>query len=181
MSKVPRHLFVPEEYRSKAYDDGPLPIGDDQTISQPYIVALMTELLELDGDEKVLEIGTGSGYQAAVLAEIIKEVYSIEIKPALHKKAGETLRDLGYDHVFLKLGNGYVGWEEHAPFDAILVTAAPTPIPQPLITQLSDGGIIVIPVETSESFQTLQKVKKIGNELDIDSITPVRFVPFILE
>jgi len=180
MKKVPRHLFVPEESRSKAYEDSPQLIGEGQTISQPYIVALMTELLELEGNERVLEIGTGSGYQAAVLAEIAEEVYTIEIMPSLHESARKTLSDLGYLNIVLKQGDGYVGWEEHAPFDAIVVTAAAPHIPQPLISQLADGGILVIPVGGTIDFQTLQKVKKVGDRLKIDKITPVRFVPFIM-
>ncbi len=179
MRKVPRHLFVPEEYRARAYEDSPQPIGENQTISQPYIVALMTEQLDLEGGEKVLEIGTGSGYQAAVLAEIAREVYSIEIIPSLHEKASRTLERLGYRNIHLKLGDGYAGWEEHAPFDAIIVTAAPPHIPQPLISQLADGGVMVIPVGESTTFQSLKKVTKMGDELKIDRITNVRFVPFI--
>jgi protein-L-isoaspartate(D-aspartate) O-methyltransferase len=180
MRKVPRHLFVSEKYRSRAYDDSPQPIGEGQTISQPYIVALMTELLELKGEEKVLEIGTGSGYQAAVLAEITKEVYSIEIIQVLHEKASETLTNLGYRNVYLKHGDGYAGWEEHSPYDAIIVTAAAPHIPQPLLSQLADGGVMVIPVEDTFLFQTLRRVRKIGDQLEIDDITPVRFVPFVL-
>jgi protein-L-isoaspartate(D-aspartate) O-methyltransferase len=179
MLKVPRHLFVPEKYRDRAYDDSPQRIGEDQTISQPYIVALMTEELDLEGGERVLEIGTGSGYQAAVLAEIAKEVYSIEIIPSLHEGASSRLNSLGYRNIHLKLGDGYAGWEENAPFDAIVVTAAPPHIPQPLISQLADGGVMVIPVEESSFFQTLKKVRKVGDELKIDEITNVRFVPFI--
>jgi protein-L-isoaspartate(D-aspartate) O-methyltransferase len=180
MRKVPRHLFVPEAFRSKAYEDSPQPIGEGQTISQPYIVALMTELLELEANDRVLEIGTGSGYQAAVLAEIAKEVYSIEIISSLHESAREILGDLGYLNIVLKQGDGYAGWEEHAPFDAIVVTAAPPHIPQPLISQLADGGIMVIPVGDFGDFQTLQKVKKVGDRLKIDKVSPVRFVPFIM-
>ena len=180
MAKVPRHLFVPEEVRSRAYEDAPQPIGEGQTISQPYIVALMTSLLDLEGGEKVLEIGTGSGYQAAVLAEIAGEVYSIEIVPSLHERASKTLRELGYRNVHLRLGNGYAGWKEYAPFDAIVVTAAAPRIPKPLTDQLADGGVMVIPVGRSTSFQTLQRVKRVGGEMEVERVTPVRFVPFVL-
>src|SRR4030042_2223240 len=146
MHKVERHLFVPKELQTSAYTDQPLPIGEDQTISQPYIVALMTELLELKGGENVLEIGTGSGYQAAILAELAKEVYTIEIVEPLASSAKNRLLELGYQNINVKAGDGYLGWPEVGPFDAIIVTAAPDHIPKPLIDQLQEGGRMVIPV-----------------------------------
>jgi len=146
MQKVERHLFVPEQYRNFAYSDRPLPIGEGQTISQPYIVALMTELLDLKKSDKVLEIGTGSGYQAAILAEICDSVYTIEIIPSLGKQAQALLRELGYHNIHCKIGDGYLGWPEHAPYDGIIVTCAPSKIPQPLKEQLAEGGRMVIPV-----------------------------------
>ncbi|MFH1335665.1 MAG: protein-L-isoaspartate(D-aspartate) O-methyltransferase, partial [Candidatus Zixiibacteriota bacterium] len=146
MRKVPRHLFVPENWREQAYTDGPLPIGESQTISQPYIVGLMTELLNLKGGEKILEIGTGSGYQAAVLAEITKEVYTIEIICPLAQRAESTLKELEYNNITVRCADGYQGWKEHAPFDGVIVTAAPDHIPQPLVDQLKVGGRLVIPV-----------------------------------
>jgi len=176
MLKVRRELFVPVEYRQLAYGDMPLPIGEDQTISQPYIVALMTARLDLSGDLKVLEIGTGSGYQAAVLAEIAKEVYTIEIVESLGKRAEDLLRTLGYSNIKVKIGDGYEGWPEYAPFDRIIVTCAPTAIPQPLIDQLADGGLMVIPVGTAES-QYLYRVRKHAGKVETEEIIPVRFVP----
>ncbi|HNZ37785.1 MAG TPA: protein-L-isoaspartate(D-aspartate) O-methyltransferase, partial [Candidatus Marinimicrobia bacterium] len=146
MQKVERHLFVPEQYRNFAYSDRPLPIGEGQTISQPYIVALMTELLDLKKSDKVLEIGTGSGYQAAILAEICDSVYTIEIISSLGKQAQALLRELGYYNIHCKIGDGYLGWPEHAPYDGIIVTCAPSKIPQPLKEQLAEGGRMVIPV-----------------------------------
>ncbi len=175
MLKVPRHLFVPEAQIAYAYDDGPLPIREGQTISQPYIVALMTELAELGPESRVLEIGTGSGYQAAVLAEICKEVYSIEILERLGKEAEARLRQLGYTSVSVKIGDGYQGWKEHAPFDAIIVTAAPEHIPQPLVDQLKTGGRLVIPL--GEIFQELVLVRKTEKGITKENITGVRFVP----
>ncbi len=175
MQKVPRHLFVPQGYIDLAYTDGPLPIGEGQTISQPYIVALMTELLGLKGREKVLEIGTGSGYQAAVLAEITSQVYSIEIIPSLAETARERLEEMGYKNVTVRCGDGYIGWEEHAPFDGIIVTAAPVHIPQPLIDQLKVGGKLVIPV--GDFFQELIVVTKTKEGIEKESTIPVRFVP----
>jgi protein-L-isoaspartate(D-aspartate) O-methyltransferase len=161
--------------KSYAYEDSPLPIGENQTISQPYIVALMTELLGLKGGEKVLEIGTGSGYQAAVLAEIAKEVYTIEIIKYLADSADERLHRLGYKNVTVKYGDGYQGWEEHAPFDGIIVTAAPDHIPQPLVDQLKIGGRMVIPV--GDTFQELKLIVKKDKNITEKNIVPVRFVP----
>ncbi|MCX7956284.1 MAG: protein-L-isoaspartate(D-aspartate) O-methyltransferase [Endomicrobia bacterium] len=177
MLKIERHKFIPKEYQDFAYIDEPLPIGYNQTISQPYIVALMTQLLELKGEERVLEIGTGSGYQAAVLAEIVKEVYTIEIIPQLASRAERTLKELGYTNFFIKVGNGYLGWPEYAPFDRIIVTCAPDHIPQPLIDQLKDEGKIVIPV--GDIYQELVVVEKHSNKISKRSIIPVRFVPMI--
>lgn len=175
MRKVPRHLFVPKSYQEEAYADEPLPIGEGQTISQPYIVALMTELLGLKGGEKVLEIGTGSGYQAAILAEIANEVYSIEIICPLAERAESTLKELGYKNVTVKCGDGYQGWKEHSPFDGIIVTAAPDHIPQPLVDQLKIGGRLVIPV--GELFQELILVTKTEKGIKKENVIPVRFVP----
>ncbi len=175
MLKVERHLFVPPAYRHLAYTDQPLPIGEGQTISQPYIVALMTELLELKGDEKVLEIGTGSGYQAAILAELAQEVYTIEIIPKLAVSARKRLEKLGYKNIKVKCGDGYMGWEEYAPFDAIIVTCAPDHIPKPLLEQLKEGGRMVIPV--GEYYQELILVRKKEGKIIKRSIIPVRFVP----
>jgi len=172
---VERHLFVPENMRRFAYADQPLPIGEDQTISQPYIVALMTQLLKLDGDEKVLEIGTGSGYQAAVLGELAKLVYTIEIVEPLARRATGLLDSLGYDNITTKCGDGYAGWEEFAPFDAIIVTCAPPEIPQPLIEQLADSGRMVVPVGTQ--WQELMLLENIDGAITQSSIIPVRFVP----
>lgn len=175
MGRVERHRFVPQAYRDQAYADHPLPIGQGQTISQPYIVALMTELLELRGEEKVLEIGTGSGYQAAVLAEIVREVWTIEIIPALAEKAGALLAELGYRNVRIRTGDGYRGWPDKAPFDGILVTAAPDHVPQPLLDQLKEGGRMVIPV--GRGFQELKKIIKRGGKIETTGVIPVRFVP----
>lgn len=175
MEKVPRHLFVPETVRAQAYDDYPLPIGENQTISQPYIVALMTSLLALDGDDRVLEIGTGSGYQAAVLGEIAADVFSVEILDALSQRARETLSGLGYRNVRLRVGDGFAGWPEEAPFDAIVVTAAPPRVPQPLLDQLKVGGRLVIPV--GRFFQDLLVYTKTANGVEKRNVIPVRFVP----
>ena len=175
MREVPRHEFVPEEYRHSAYADHPLPIGEGQTISQPYIVGLMTELLLLDGDEKILEIGTGSGYQAAVLGELAAEVYSIEIVEPLGKRSRTLLREMGYENITVIIGDGYQGLEEQAPFDAIIVTCAPPEIPRPLLDQLAEGGRMVIPV--GKYFQELLLIQKYEGELTQTSIIPVRFVP----
>jgi protein-L-isoaspartate(D-aspartate) O-methyltransferase len=179
MLRVPRHEFVPQNQRIHAYEDRPLPIGHKQTISQPYIVALMTELLELQPDDRVLEIGTGSGYQAAILAEITPHVYTIEIIPELAKRAEQTLRRLGYDTVNVKAGDGYLGWPEHAPFDAIIVTCAPEDIPAPLQRQLAEGGRMVIPVGPRWTGQTLYLLRKEGGRVRKKGVIPVRFVPMV--
>jgi protein-L-isoaspartate(D-aspartate) O-methyltransferase len=178
LRNVARHKFVPEQYQSEAYQDHPLPIGEGQTISQPYIVALMTEVLDLTPDEKVLEIGTGSGYQAAVLAEICKHVYTIEIIETLGEKAVSLLKELGYTQIKVKIGDGYQGWPEHAPFDAIIVTCAPTHIPTPLKQQLAEGGKMVIPVGKTFSQQLVLLEKKKGKIVQ-KAIIPVRFVPMV--
>ena len=175
MFKVKRHLFVPAHLQNLAYSDCPLPIGEGQTISQPYIVAIMTELLNLDGDEKVLEIGTGSGYQAAILAELANEVYTIEILEPLAEQSEKILNDLGYENIIAKCGDGYRGWEEYAPFDAIIVTCAPTYIPQPLLDQLAEGGRMVIPV--GALWQELKLVEKVNAQIKTSNVIPVRFVP----
>ena len=180
MLTVPRHQFVDEHIRESAYNDCPLAIGEGQTISQPYIVALMTQLLELKGDEKVLEIGTGSGYQAAVLAEIVEEVYTIEIYESLSKKSEKLLTDLGYQNIKFKVGDGYRGWEEHAPYDAIIVTCAPDHVPPSLLQQIKDdGGRIVIPVGGIWMVQTLMEIEKIEGKIKSKGIIGVRFVPMI--
>ncbi|MBD3263818.1 MAG: protein-L-isoaspartate(D-aspartate) O-methyltransferase [Candidatus Omnitrophica bacterium] len=173
--KVPRHKFVPDHYKAVAYTDGPLPIGEGQTISQPYVVALMTELLNLQGDEKVLEIGTGSGYQAAVLAELADKVYTVEIIKELAEKAKSKLKNLGYKNVKVKYGDGFKGWEEYAPFDAIIVTCAPKDIPGELVKQLKEGGGMVIPV--GRLSQELKLVTKKDGKVRVEDIIPVRFVP----
>ncbi|OQX85346.1 protein-L-isoaspartate O-methyltransferase [candidate division KSB1 bacterium 4484_87] len=176
MKKVARQLFVPENLKEMAYWDRPLPIGENQTISQPYIVAFMTEKLGLKGKEKVLEIGTGSGYQAAILAEIAKEVYTIEIIPALGEKARQRLQKLGYKNIHVKIGDGYRGLPEQAPFDAIIVTAAPPFLPQPLIDQLKRGGRMIIPV--GDSYQELVLItKEMDGSIKKKSVLPVIFVP----
>ena len=175
MREVPRHEFVPDHLKKYAYADEPLPIGEDQTISQPYIVAYMTEYLQLGTDHKVLEIGTGSGYQAAVLAEIIDTVYTIEIVDVLARRAAQTLERLGYENVFVKHGDGYKGWPEHAPFDAIIITAAPTKIPQPLLEQLKVGGHMILPL--GDYSQDLVLIEKEEKGYDQKKLLPVRFVP----
>jgi protein-L-isoaspartate(D-aspartate) O-methyltransferase len=177
MERVPRHAFVPEEYSSQAYADHPLPIGYGQTISQPYIVALMTELLALRSSDKVLEIGTGSGYQAAILGEVVAEVYTVEIIEELAVQAAQRLENQGYDNVHVLHADGYYGWEEHAPYDAIIVTAAPDHIPQPLVQQLRDGAKLVIPVGPPGGYQTLWEVTKVGDEITKRNVTGVLFVP----
>lgn len=176
---VPRHLFVPERYRGAAYENRPLPIGEGQTISQPYVVAMMTQLADLGDGERVLEIGTGSGYQAAVLAEIADHVYTIEIIDALAERAAATLESLDYDNVSVRAGDGYRGWPEHAPFDAILVTAAPETVPEPLIEQLAIGGRLVIPVGPEGRTQSLKVLQKADDgTVTTRDVLPVRFVPF---
>lgn len=178
MLTVPRHLFVPAGSRKSAYEDRPLSIGYGQTISQPYIVAYMTEAINPSACKKVLEIGTGSGYQAAVLAEIVDEVYTIEIVEELGERAKKTFKKLYYDNVFVKIGDGYIGWTEHAPYDAIVVTAAPEKIPPPLIEQLKDGGKMIIPVGSPYNIQYLTLVEKDNGEIKSRKKLPVRFVPF---
>ena len=180
---VPRHEFVPEPFRNAgAYRDSPLPIGSGQTISQPYIVALMTDLADAEPDSVVLEVGTGSGYQAAILAEFVDHVYTIEIYDELGRRAAETLERLGYDNVSVRIGDGYQGWPEFAPFDAILVTAAPETIPQPLIEQLRPGGRMVIPVGPEHAIQSLQVLEKTEQGgTRVSDVLPVRFVPFLDE
>lgn len=178
MRAVPRHEFVPQNRRRFAYQDRPLPIGYGQTISQPFIVAYMTEVLELRRRSRVLEIGTGSGYQAAVLAEIVDSVYTIEIVPELAAQATERLRDLGYHNVRVLHADGYHGWPSAAPFDAVIVTAAAQHIPPPLVEQLSKEGRMVIPVGTPFLVQSLMLVTKSGEEMRTSSLMPVRFVPF---
>jgi protein-L-isoaspartate(D-aspartate) O-methyltransferase len=178
MEKVPRHLFVDARQRDQAYADHPLPIGEGQTISQPYVVALMTEALRLKPADRVLEIGTGSGYQAAVLAGLVQEVYSIEIRKGLADQAAARLAELGYGNVRVKYGDGYYGWEEHAPFDAIIITAAANHIPPPLIRQLREGGRLILPLGSTVFYQTLTLLtKKQGGELAVEQMGPVNFVP----
>lgn len=181
MQKVPRHLFVDDKLRDQAYDDHPLPIGEGQTISQPYVVALMTEALRLRPSDRVLEIGTGSGYQTAVLAEIVKEVYTIEIRKGLAQKAEKRLLQQGYKNIRVKYGDGYFGWEEYAPFDAIIVTASVNHIPPPLIKQLKDGGRLIIPLGSTIYYQILTLVKKEKGEVFLEQMGPVAFVPMIGE
>ena len=181
MRSVKRHLFVPLSLRYGSYSDHPLPIGEGQTISQPYIVALMTEKLGLKGGEKVLEVGTGSGYQAAVLAEIGVEVRTIEIRETLANSARERLKDLGYESVKVRYGDGYFGWAQEGPYDAVIVTAAANHIPPPLLKQLKDGGRLIIPLGSTLYYQTLTFVTKIGEELDVEHVTGVAFVPMVGE
>jgi len=177
LEKVERPLFVPDSLREEAYTDGPLPIGYGQTISQPYIVAFMTEALKVDSGDKVLEVGTGSGYQAAILAEIVKEVYTIEILGPLAESAQERLKRLGYQNIFVKHGDGYKGWSEYAPFDAIIVTAAPNEIPEELLKQLKAGGRMVIPI--GSFYQELYRITKTEKGILEEKLLPVRFVPMI--
>lgn len=181
LRKVPRHKFVPPNLLDRAYDDGPLPIGYGQTISQPYIVAYMTAVINPTAGQKVLEIGTGSGYQAAVLAEIVDSVFTIEIITELYSSSQKRLQALGYNNVFCKNADGYYGWEKFAPFDAIVVTAAAEYIPPPLIKQLKDGGKMIIPVGSPFLNQTLILVEKNGEKITTTSLLPVRFVPFTRE
>lgn len=178
MRHVPRHLFVPQNYQQHAYLNRPLPIGHDQTISQPFIVAYMTEMLDLEPGEKVLEIGTGSGYQAAVLSELTPYVFTIEIVEPLGKRARKRFKKLGYNTIKAKIGDGYKGWPEHAPFDAIILTAAPEEIPNPLLEQLKPGGTLVAPVGSTDETQYLAKaIKSKDGEINIQRKLPVRFVP----
>lgn len=177
MRKIPRHEFVPENMKSYAYQDEPLPIGEGQTISQPYIVAYMTEVLNLKGDEKVLEIGTGSGYQAAILAELVKEVFTVEVVSPLSVKAQKVLKKLGYNNIYFKIGDGTLGWEENAPYDAVMVTAAPAKVPKALQEQLEIPGRMVIPV--GSTFQELVLVKREMKKFKKRKLLPVRFVPLI--
>lgn len=179
MLKVKRHLFVPSDIRHLAYEDRPLPIGEGQTISQPYIVALMTEMLALKGMERVLEIGTGSGYQAAILAELVKEVYTVEILEPLARQSEGLLKELNYKNVKVKFDDGFLGWPEFSPFDGIIVTCAPQKIPPPLLEQLAENGRLVIPVGTY--WQDLKLVRKIKNRIEETDIVPVRFVPMLRE
>lgn len=178
MLDVPRHLFVPENQERMAYEDRPLPIGEGQTISQPYIVALMTETLDLDENMSVLEIGTGSGYQAAILSEIVKEVYTIEIIESLAIKAKNILEALNYNNISVKIGDGYKGWKEKAPFDAIIVTCAPSNIPKPLEQQLKEGGKMIIPLGGSIT-QELVLIEKRKGKLIRKEVSSVRFVPMV--
>jgi len=180
MAKVPREEFVPRESRAASYEDGPLPLGYAQTISQPYIVAFMTEQLRLKPSDRVLEIGTGSGYQAAILAELVSEVYSIEIVAPLAKNAEATLQRLGYKNVHLRIGDGYGGWPEVGPFDAVIVTCAPDKVPQPLVDQLNDAGRMVIPVGARFA-QQLYLLEKKNGQLKQSATLPVRFVPMTSE
>lgn len=179
MGKVPRHRFVPEALLSQAYGDHPLPIGSGQTISQPYIVALMTQWAEVQPGDKVLEVGTGSGYQAAVLAELTDRVFSIELLPELASRAATRLKELGCTGIQVKTGDGYQGWPEEAPFDAIVVTAAAPQVPKALEAQLREGGRLVIPVETPYGVQTLIRFRKVQGKLKDEASLPVRFVPLV--
>ena len=179
LRKVPRHLYVPREMEPYAYADRPLPIGYAQTISQPYIVAFMTEALELKPQDRVLEIGTGSGYQAAVLAELVRDVYSIEIVDPLGREAAERLKRLGYSNIQVRIGDGYRGWPEAAPFDAIIVTAAPDHVPAALVDQLREGGRMVLPV--GRLFQDLIRIRRTRSGVKQETLLPVRFVPMVGE
>jgi len=177
MRRVPRHRFVPSDIQESAYEDTPLPIGFGQTISQPFIVGYMSEALQLEPRHRVLEIGTGSGYQSAILAELVREVYSIEILPELAERARLTLQDLGYRNVHVRVGNGYVGWPEEAPFDRIIVTAAPPHMPQALVDQLAVGGRLVAPVGDAE--QWMRIVTRTQDRIVDQATIPVRFVPLV--
>jgi protein-L-isoaspartate(D-aspartate) O-methyltransferase len=177
MIEVPRHSFVPKKLVSQAYEDHPIPIGQGQTISQPYVVALMTESLKLKGDERVLEIGTGSGYQAAILSRVAKEVYSIEIKERLYKKASKVLQLMGFTNVKTRHGDGYFGWAEAAPYDCIMITAAIDHIPPPLLKQLKKDGRLILPLGNPFSYQNLSLVTKDDNNYSVRQITGVLFVP----
>lgn len=177
MTDVPRHWFVPPKLRQRTYADHPLPIGEGQTISQPYIVALMTESLRLGGADKVLEVGTGSGYQAAVLAKIVDQVYTVEIKERLHREASATLAQKGFANVSTRHGDGYFGWPGQAPFDAVMITAAVDHIPPPLLRQLKDGGRLILPLGNPFMYQNLVLVTKSGEDYTVETITGVLFVP----
>lgn len=179
MSMVPRHKFVSAEQEEYAYSDRPLPIGHDQTISQPFIVAFMTEALVVNSGDKILEIGSGSGYQAAILAEMGAEVYTIELIPELARMAADNLRNAGYTDVHVMQGNGYLGWPEEAPFDGIIVTAAPEKVPQALIDQLKVGGAIILPVGPAGAVQSLKKIVKKKKGTSVTELSPVRFVPMV--
>jgi protein-L-isoaspartate(D-aspartate) O-methyltransferase len=179
MEKVPRHLFVPAEYKDRAYEDNPLPIGHDQTISQPFIVAYMTDIAKPTKWKKVLEIGTGSGYQAAVLAEIVDTVYTIEIIPELAKQSSVRLTKMGYRNIITREGDGYKGWKEHAPYDIIMVTAADDHIPQPLIDQLAENGRLIMPIGSPSSAQQLVLATKKNGKIDRQKMAMVRFVPLL--
>ena len=176
--KVPRHRFVPEHLKYLAYKDHPLPIGEDQTISQPYTVAFMTEALNLSRQDKILEIGTGSGYQAAILAELCDSVFTIEIIASLGNRAKRLLDELEYDNIKVKIGDGYLGWEENAPYDAIIVTCAPAQVPSPLKNQLREGGRMIIPIGSS-SRQDLVLLRKLNSQLVEEKVLPVLFVPMV--
>jgi protein-L-isoaspartate(D-aspartate) O-methyltransferase len=177
MDSVPRHMFVPGNLRAHAYDDRPLPIGEGQTISQPYIVALMSELLELKSTDRVLEVGTGSGYQAAVLARLAASVSSVELLPSLSERAKKVLDELNFKNIELKIGDGFYGWEERGPFDAILVTAAAPRIPEPLWRQLREGGRLVMPMGDPGNDQRLIRARKSGGQAKIEDLSAVLFVP----
>ncbi len=179
MLKVPRHAFVPDEMKPYAYADRPLPIGEGQTISQPYIVAFMTQAVRLKKTDRVLEVGTGSGYQAAVLSEIVDSVYTIEIVEVLGKRARKQLKALGYDQVQVRIGDGYHGWKEKAPFDAIIVTAGAESIPDPLVNQLADGGKMIIPVGPHRGIRQLVLLEKKAEKIKRRNLMAVRFVPFV--
>ena len=179
MRRLPRQLFVQEALRERAYGDHPLPIGEEQTISQPYIVALMSSLLELSGREKVLEVGTGSGYQAAVLGALARRVCSIERLPRLAERARVTLEALGLDNVWIRVGNGTLGWPDEAPFDRIVVTAAPPEMPQALVDQLAEGGVLVAPVGDQDRVQRLVRLRKKGGAVTREDLGAVRFVPMV--
>jgi protein-L-isoaspartate(D-aspartate) O-methyltransferase len=178
LRRLPRHSFIPPDERARAYDDGPAPIGQGQTISQPYIVALMTELVRPQPGDRVLEIGTGSGYQAAVLAQLVEHVYSIELEETLARRASAVLDELKLENITLRTGDGYGGWPEHAPFDIVIVTAAPEQIPQPLIDQLKPGGRLIVPVGPRFTVQQLQLLEKdAGGAITTTAVSPVMFVP----
>ena len=178
MRQVPRHLFIPAAERAHAYDDGPVPIGQGQTISQPYIVALMTELVRPQPGDRVLEVGTGSGYQAAVLARLVAHVYTVELEDTLARSATAVLRELKYENITVRTGDGYGGWPEHAPFDIVIVTAAPEQVPQPLIDQLKPGGRLIVPVGPRYSVQQLQLIEKdASGATRTTNVSPVMFVP----